>query len=85
VLLATFCQRDRAITPTPPYLSFLSNPMKPQFFSHRPPSNTTLLSDPWPPALQVRKHRKTFHWPAYRNSQKGMIIVRTEITAGLQS
>ena len=40
---------------------------KSQFFSHRPPSNTTLLSDPWPASLQPRKHRKTFEWPEYRN------------------
>jgi hypothetical protein len=57
---------------------------KSQFFSHRPPSQTTLLNDPWPTALQVRKYRKTFEWPAYRGSQTFVNSNKIE-SAGLQS
>jgi len=57
---------------------------KSQFFSHRPPSHTTLLNDPWPTALQVRKHRKTFDRPPYRGSQEFAQAHKTE-TAGLKA
>jgi hypothetical protein len=59
--------------------------MNTQFFSHRPPSKITLLSDPLPPSLRVRHHRKTFHWPAYRNSPKEANGLRTVRTLGLQA
>ncbi len=29
-----------------------------QYFAHRPPSNTTLLHDPWPPEVPVYRARK---------------------------
>jgi hypothetical protein len=59
--------------------------MKSQFFSHRPPSNTTLLNDPWPDALLVRKHRKTFEWPPYRGNRGFANSQKADRVTGLQS
>ncbi len=55
-----------------------------QFFAHRPPSNTTLLNDPWPTALRIRKYRKTFEWPAYRKPQGADSLKRND-GLGLQA
>jgi hypothetical protein len=56
-----------------------------QFFSHRPPSQTTLLNDPWPAALQVRKYRKTFEWPPYRVSNHLASPTKAKAEAGLEA
>jgi hypothetical protein len=57
---------------------------KSQFFSHRPPSQTTLLNDPWPAALRVRKPRRIFDWLPYRGGRTSADSNKTEST-GLQA
>jgi len=54
-----------------------------QYFAHRPPSNTTLLRDPWPTDLPLRKALKPRVWPRIFTGQNLTPIRSTRSASGL--
>jgi len=56
-----------------------------QHFSHRPPSNTTLLHDPWPPELPLHKTRKPKFGPIFFQIQNLARVRSPEGVTGLRA